>query len=47
MKKPIKDRQDEVAAIEAKRDSEIDLSEMPEVLDWSGAEIGKFHRPVR
>jgi uncharacterized protein (DUF4415 family) len=27
------------------KESEIDLSDMPEVLDWSGAEIGKFYRP--
>ncbi len=47
MKKHIKDREEQVAAIAAKRDSEIDLSEMPEVLDWSGAEMGKFYRPAK
>jgi uncharacterized protein (DUF4415 family) len=25
----------------------IDLSDMPEVLDWSGAEMGKFYRPPK
>jgi uncharacterized protein (DUF4415 family) len=25
----------------------INLTEMPEVLDWSNAERGKFHRPVK
>src|ERR1700688_650309 len=38
MKKPTKDRARQIAVIAAKRDADIDLSEMPEVLDWSGAE---------
>ncbi len=45
MKKPIKNRKRQIAVIAAKKDADIDLSEMPEVLDWSGAEIGKFYRP--
>jgi uncharacterized protein (DUF4415 family) len=47
MKKPTKDRTRQIAVIAAKRDADIDLSEMPEVLDWSGAEIGKFYRPPK
>lgn len=47
MKKPTKDRARQIAVIAAKRDADIDLSEMPEVLDWSGAEIGKFYRPPK
>jgi uncharacterized protein (DUF4415 family) len=47
MKKPTKGRQREVSAVAVKSDAEIDLSEMPEVLDWSGAEIGKFYRPAK
>jgi uncharacterized protein (DUF4415 family) len=47
MKKPTKGRQREIAAVAVKSDAEIDLSEMPEVLDWSGAEIGKFCRPAK
>lgn len=39
MKKPTKNRARQIA--------DIDLSEMPEVLDWSGAEIGKFYRPPK
>jgi uncharacterized protein (DUF4415 family) len=27
-----------------KKDADIDLSEMPEILDWTGAEIGRFYR---
>lgn len=29
------------------KDSEIDLTDMPEVLNWSGAEIGRFYRPKK
>jgi uncharacterized protein (DUF4415 family) len=47
MKKHTKDRARQIAAIAAKKDAEIDLSEMPEVVDWSGAEIGKFYRPPK
>jgi uncharacterized protein (DUF4415 family) len=47
MKKPIKNRKRRIAVIAAKKDADIDLSEMPEVLDWSGAEIGKFYRPPK
>lgn len=47
MKKLTKNQHKQIAAIAAKRDDEIDLSEMPEVIDWSGAEIGKFSRPAK
>jgi uncharacterized protein (DUF4415 family) len=33
--------------IAAMPDAEIDLSDMPEKLDWSRAERGKFYRPVK
>lgn len=29
------------------RDEDIDLSDMPEVTDWSNAVRGKFYRPVK
>jgi len=29
------------------RDEDIDLSDMPEVVDWSKAEVGKFYRPPK
>ena len=32
----------DIRAIAAKRDEDIDFSDAPAVLDWSGAEIGKF-----
>jgi uncharacterized protein (DUF4415 family) len=42
-----KEQRADIAALAAMKDSEIDLTDMPEVLDWSGAEIGKFYRPKK
>ncbi len=36
----------EIKALESISDDEIDLEEMPEVLDWSNAVRGKFYRPA-
>jgi uncharacterized protein (DUF4415 family) len=47
MKKLAVARKREIAAIAAKTDATIDFSGMPEVLDWSGAEVGKFYRPTK
>ena len=47
MKKLTKEQRREIAAVAATKDEEIDLSEMPEVIDWSGAEMGKFYRPPK
>jgi uncharacterized protein (DUF4415 family) len=33
--------------IAAMRNEDIDLSDMPEKLDWTNAERGKFYRPVK
>lgn len=45
---PLTDAQHEqLARLAAMPDSEIDLTDMPEVLDWSGAERAKFYRPVK
>lgn len=33
--------------IAAMRDEDIDLTDMPEKLDWTNAERGKFYRPVK
>ncbi len=35
------------ARIAAMRDEDIDLTDMPEKLDWPNAERGKFYRPVK
>ena len=47
MKKPNKKQKEQIATIAAKKDSDIDLTDMPEVLDWSKAEIRKFYRPPK
>ena len=47
MKRLTKEQKREIAAIAARKDDEIDLSEMPEIVDWSGAEVGKFYRPPK
>ena len=47
MKKLAAARKREIAAIAAKTDATIDFSDMPEVPDWSGAEIGRFYRPAK
>ena len=35
----------ELAAVEALPDDTVDTSDIPDVLDWSGAERGRFYRP--
>lgn len=47
MKKLTKEQRRDIAAIAVKKDADIDLRDMPEVLDWSGAEIGRFYRPKK
>ena len=47
MKKLTKEQKRDIAAIAAIKDEDIDLSDMPEVVDWSGAEMGKFYRPPK
>ncbi len=47
MRKLTKQQKRDVRAIAAKKDRDIDFSDAPAVLDWSGAEIGKFYRPVK
>ena len=44
MRKFTKDQKRDVAAIAAKSDADIDFSDMPPVVDWTGAEVGKFYR---
>ena len=47
MKKLSKKQKRQIASIASKKDADIDLTDMPEVLDWSKAEIGKFYRPTK
>jgi uncharacterized protein (DUF4415 family) len=44
MRKPSKEQKRDIAAI---KDEDIDFSDIPLVLDWSGAEVGKFYRPPK
>ena len=43
MKKHI---EEELKALQAMQDDDIDTSDIPEV-DFSGAEVGRFYRPVK
>ena len=45
MKRLTREQEQDIRAIAAKHDEDIDFSDAPPVLDWSGAEIGKFYRP--
>ncbi len=47
MRRLSKEQRKDIATLAAMKDSEIDLTDMPEVLDWSGAEIGRFYRPKK
>ena len=47
MRKLTKEQKRDIRVIAAKRDEDIDFSDAPPVLDWSGAEIGKFYRPTK
>ena len=40
-------RVDDMKALAAMPESEIDTSDIPEILDWSGAKRGLFYRPVK
>ena len=37
----------EIDDLKKMKDEEIDLSDIPEITDWSGAVVGKFYRPAR
>lgn len=47
MKRRSKEQQRDIAALAAMDDADIDFTDMPEVLDWRGAEIGRFYRPKK
>jgi len=47
MRKLTKKQKRDIRTIAAKRDEDIDFSDAPAVVDWSGAEIGKFYRPTK
>jgi uncharacterized protein (DUF4415 family) len=37
----------ELAALEKMPDPAIDTSDIPEVTDWSKAQVGRFYRPIK
>ena len=39
--------QQELLALDELADEDIDLSDIPEITDWTGAVRGKFYRPVK
>lgn len=47
MRKLTKEQKRGIAAIVAKEDADIDFRDVPAIVDWSGAEIGKFYRPPK
>jgi len=47
MRKLTKEQKRDIAVIAAKKDADIDFSDIPEVVDWTGAEMGKFYRPPK
>jgi uncharacterized protein (DUF4415 family) len=47
MRKLTKEQKRDIRAVAAKRDEDIDFSDAPAVVDWSGAESGKFCRPTK
>jgi len=45
MKRASEKQMNEIRALARMKDSEIDLSDIPEVTNWSGAVVGRFYRP--
>jgi hypothetical protein len=45
MKKLSKKKKKELRRLLARPDSEIDLTDIPEIADWSEALVGKFYQP--
>jgi uncharacterized protein (DUF4415 family) len=41
------DTERELRDLKAMRDADIDRFDIPEIVDWSGAERGRFYRPVK
>ena len=47
MRKPSRAIIKELKALRRMKDEEIDLSDIPEITDWSKAVVGKFYRPIK
>lgn len=47
MKKVARPKARELATLKRMKDEKIDLSDIPEIRDWSKAVVGKFYRPIK
>lgn len=47
MRKVTKSQAKETSELKRLKDEEIDLSDIPEIADWSKAVVGKFYRPIK
>jgi len=47
MKKVAEKQAREIRALKRMTDAEIDLTDIPEMRDWSKAVVGKFYRPIK
>ena len=47
MRKPSRAIIKELKALERMKDEDIDLSDIPEITDWSKAVVGKYYRPIK
>lgn len=47
MKKEAKRRESEIQALKHMKNAEIDLSDIPQIKDWSRAVVGRFYRPIK
>jgi hypothetical protein len=47
MRRVKRDESDEVRALKRMKDREIDTADIPPVLDWSKAMVGKFYKPIK
>ncbi len=45
--KATKEQLAELKVLAEMPDDQIDLSDIPEITDWSGAVVGKFYRPMK
>jgi len=42
-----KNQAKQIRALKRMKDEDIDLTDIPEKLDWSNAVVGKFYRPTK
>lgn len=47
MRKANKKQNREIGALRRMKDVDIDISDIPEITDWSGAVVGRFFRPLK